>query len=71
MRAAFVAAAGAHYRSKASFFDNFNRANENLGAFSVPASNWTAITSGLTVTSNRVQGSGRVVWNADTVTDDQ
>lgn len=34
-------------------------------------SSWTAITSGLTVTSNRVQGSGRVVWNADTFTDDQ
>lgn len=66
MRAAFVAAAGAHYRAKASFSDSFNRANEILGA-----PNWSVITSGLTVTGNRVQGSGRVVWNADTVTDDQ
>lgn len=68
-RAAMMGAAGR--LQKASFTDNFNRANESLGAASFPASNWTAITSGLTVTSNRVQGSGRVVWNADTLTDDQ
>lgn len=45
--------------------DSFDRPN---GA---PGSDWITLSSGLSIVSNRLQGSGEIVWAADCFTDDQ
>lgn len=52
---------------KAYFADDFNRANGAIG------SNWTANLdgSGMTINTNRMQGSGYSLWATDCLTDDE
>lgn len=51
--------------AKAYFTDSFDRANGALGA------DWTTVSSGLTISSNKIQGNGYSLWTTDCLTDDE